>query len=110
MPIDLERLNDALENARGYYEMLLCSERPPKTILRLNAKAFRNNYNLSDLTKMNLSYYAVKVGTCDISKLDMSMEFDFAKKAKSSSSFLTRALNSANRASLDSVPASRFFR
>ena len=88
MPIDLERLNDALENARGYYEMLLCSERPPKTILRLNAKAFRNNYNLSDLTKMNLSYYAVKVGTCDISKLDMSMEFDFAKKAPSAEQVL----------------------
>lgn len=81
MPIDLEKLNDALNNARGYYEMLLCNEQPPKTILRLNAKAFRNNYNLSDLTKMKLSYYAVKVGSCDISKLDMSMEFDFAKKA-----------------------------
>jgi len=88
MPIDLEKLNEALDGARGYYEMLLCSERPSKTVLRLNAKAFRNNYNLSDLTKMKLTYYAVKVGECDISKLDMSMEFDFAKKAPSAEKVL----------------------
>ncbi|ODR33135.1 DUF6414 family protein [Eisenbergiella tayi] len=81
MPIDLERLNEALENARGYYEMLLSQETPPKTVLRLNAKAFRNNYNISDLTKMNLVYYAIKVGICDPAKLDMAKEFDFARKA-----------------------------
>ena len=81
MPIDLERLNEALENARGYYEMLLSKEIPPKTVLRLNAKAFRNNYNLSDLTKMNLTYYAVKVGTCLPNKFDMAKEFDFSKNA-----------------------------
>ncbi len=78
-PIDLEKLNEALENARGYYEMLLSSEKVPKTILRLNSKAFRNNYNLSDLTKMKLVYYGIYVGVCDISKLDMSKEFDFSK-------------------------------
>lgn len=77
--IDLEKLNQALESARGYYEMLLSSESTPKTVLRLNLKAFRNNYNLSDLTKMKLLYYAVKVGECDIDKLDMSKEFDLSK-------------------------------
>jgi len=66
----------------------VCNEKPSKTILRLNAKAFRNNYNLSDLTKMELSYYAVKVGSCDISKLDMSMEFDFAKRSPSAEEVL----------------------
>lgn len=80
MPIDLERLNEALENARGYYEMLLEHKDKQTVILRFNAKAFRNNYNLSDLTKMNLSYYAVEVGVCDATKLDMSKEFDFSKK------------------------------
>ena len=78
-PIDLEKLNEALENARGYYEMLLSNEKVPKTVLRLNSKAFRNNYNLSDLTKMKLVYYGIYVGVCDISKLDMSKEFDFSK-------------------------------
>ncbi|MCC9295972.1 DUF6414 family protein [Clostridium sp. WLY-B-L2] len=79
-PIDLEKLNEALESARGYYEMLLSSENSPKTVLRLNNRAFRNNYNLSDLTKMKLVYYGICVGVCDISKLDMSKEFDFSKK------------------------------
>ena len=74
-----EKLNKALESARGYYEMLLSSESTPKTVLRLNLKAFRNNYNLSDLTKMKLLYYAVKVGECDIDKLDISKEFDLSK-------------------------------
>lgn len=80
-PIDLERLNEALEDARGYYEMLLSSEQTPKTLIRLNSKAFRNNYNLSDLTKMKLVYYGIYVGDCDISKLDMSKEFDFSKQS-----------------------------
>lgn len=48
-------------------------------VLRLNNKAFRNNYNLSDLTKMKLVYYGIYVGVCDISKLDMSKEFDFSR-------------------------------
>ncbi|WP_368294133.1 DUF6414 family protein [Dehalobacter sp. TBBPA1] len=78
-PIDLEKLNEALDNARGYYEMLLSSEKSPKTVLRLNNKAFRNNYNLSDLTKMKLVYYGICVGVCDISKLDMAKEFDFSR-------------------------------
>ncbi|MBZ9608219.1 DUF6414 family protein [Clostridium estertheticum] len=81
IPIDLEKLNEALENARGYYEMLLSSENSPKTILRLNSKVFRNNYNLSDLTKMKLVYYGICVGVCDISSLDMSKEFDFSRIA-----------------------------
>lgn len=79
-PIDLEKLNEALENARGYYEMLLSSEKTPKNVLRLNSKAFRNSYNLSDLTKMKLVYYGICVGECDTSKLDMAKEFDFSKK------------------------------
>jgi len=79
LPIDLEKLNEALENAKGYYEMLLSNETPPKTVLRLNAKAFRNNYNLADVTKMKLRYYAIKVGTCSIEKLNMEKEFDFSK-------------------------------
>ena len=53
-------------------------------LLRFNANAFRNNYNISDLTKMDLAYYAIKVGTCDISRLDMSKEFDFSKKKPTS--------------------------
>ena len=77
IPIDLEKLNEALENARGYYEMLLDDNVFGLSVLRFNSKAFRNNYNLSDLTKMSLRFYAVKVGICTIDNLDMSKEFDF---------------------------------
>lgn len=81
MPIDLEKLNEALENARGYYEMLLDDSSLGLSVLRLNSKAFKNNYNLSDLTKMKLIFYAVKVGVCTLDMLDMSKEFDFTTPA-----------------------------
>lgn len=99
VPIDFEKLNEALDNARGYYEMLLRSENPPKSVLRLNMKAFRNNYNLSDLTKMKLKYYAVKVGTCNLENLDMSKEFDFSKKVPTPEDVL-RTANSATKDNL----------
>ncbi|PRR76609.1 DUF6414 family protein [Clostridium thermopalmarium] len=88
IPIDLEKLNEALENARGYYEMKIFNEDPESSILRFNIKAFRNNYNLSDLTKMKLKYFAIKVGTCDVGKLDMSKEFDFSKPTPTAESVL----------------------
>lgn len=88
MPIDLEKLNEALENARGYYEMKIFNENQENNILRFNIKAFRNNYNLSDLTKMKLKYFAIKVGACDGERLDMSKEFDFSKPIPSAESIL----------------------
>lgn len=88
IPLDLEKLNEALDSARGYYEMLLINEQPLRSILRLNDKAFRNNYNLSDLTKMDLMYYAIEVGSCSLSKLDMSREFDFTKRAPTAADVL----------------------
>jgi len=75
VPIDLERLNEALASARGYYEMLHTEKET--SVLRFNDTAFRNNYNLSDLTKMKLKFFAVKVGSCKIENLDMSKEFEF---------------------------------
>lgn len=77
VPIDLERLNEALDHARGYYEMLhIDRETSITSILRFNDTAFRNNYNLSDLTKMKLKFFAIRVGSCRIENLDMAKEFD----------------------------------
>lgn len=87
IPLDLERLNEALESAKGYYEMIL-QQGEKDLVLRFNSKAFRNNYNISDLTKMELSYYAIKVGSCESDKLDMSMEFDFNKKSPTANDVL----------------------
>lgn len=51
MPIDMEKLNEAILGERGYYEMLLKTEKDKKSVLRFNLKAFKNNYNLVDLSK-----------------------------------------------------------
>lgn len=82
MPIDMEKLNEALLGERGYYGMLLKSESAPKSVLRFNISAFKNNYNLADLSKMELVYYGIKVGTCRASELTMDKEFDFQKKSE----------------------------
>ena len=73
LPVDMEKLNEAILGERGYYEMLVREDE--KIILRFNTKAFRNNYNLTDLTKMNLVYYGVRVGAYDKSRLGIDKEF-----------------------------------
>ena len=44
-------------------------------VLRFNIKAFRNNYFISDLVKMNLDYHAIEVGTVNVGSLTMESEF-----------------------------------
>ena len=83
MPIDMEKLNEAVLGERGYYAMLLRNESKLKTVLRFNIKAFKNNYNLADLNKMELVFYGVKVGRCYLSELAIDKEFDFQKKTTS---------------------------
>ncbi|HBL8480108.1 TPA: hypothetical protein LTU80_003158, partial [Listeria monocytogenes] len=80
IPIDLTELNKAILGDRGYYQMLLGSEPVPKTVLRFNINAFKNSYTLADLSKMNLTYYGIKVGTCTMNQLSMENEFKFEKK------------------------------
>lgn len=77
MPIDMEKLNEAILGERGYYEMLLKDEKEKKSVLRFNLKAFKNNYNLVDLSKMKLTYFGIKVGTCTKNQLSIDKEFDF---------------------------------
>ena len=80
LPIDMERLNEAVLRDRGYYEMLVKGD--DKTVLRFNMSAFRNNYNLTDLTKMCLVYYGVKVGVCEKANLEIGKEYEFTKTSK----------------------------
>lgn len=83
IPIDMEKLNNAVLGERGYYAMLLKSEKIPKSVLRFNIDAFKNSYHLADLSKMDLTYYAVKVGTCKKSELSIEKEFEFQNEPKS---------------------------
>ncbi len=76
LPIDMEKLNDALLGERGYYAMLLLSEIEPTCVLRFNITSFKNNYNLADLSKMKLIFYGVKVGVCKYEQLAIEKEFE----------------------------------
>ena len=78
---DVEKLNEAVLGERGYYAMLLKTESVPSSVLRFNINAFKNNYSLADLSKMNLTYYGVEVGTCKQAELGIDQEFDFQGKS-----------------------------
>ena len=85
IPIDLEGLNNALLGERGYYQMLLNSEKEPSCVLRFNINAFKNDYSLADLSKMNLSYFGVKVGQCTKEQLSLEKEFEITGEISESS-------------------------
>ncbi len=76
IPIDIEGLNNALLGERGYYQMLLNSEKDPSCVLRFNINAFKNDYSLADLSKMSLSFFGVRVGQCAREQLSLEKEFE----------------------------------
>lgn len=80
MPVNMEKLNDALLGERGYYAMLLAGEEETKNVLRFNINSFKNGYSLADLSKMKLYYYGVKVGTCTKEQLTLEKEFEVSSK------------------------------
>lgn len=83
-PLDIRNMDEAFEYGKGYYEMIANSkveeENENKKILRFNINAFRNNYTIADLTKMDLTYYIVKVGRAKEDSLDISKEFNMGEK------------------------------
>lgn len=104
IPIDLEQLNNALLGERGYYQMLLNGEVQPTCVLRFNIKAFKNNYSLADLSKMNLSYFGVKVGTCTTEQLSMEKEFEVnTDKKKTSATEIVTGTDQTSQESLLNV-------
>jgi hypothetical protein len=71
---NLMEIDNILKGAKGYYELLAVSEEN-KVILRFNINSFRNSYTLTDLTKMNLIYYGIRVGECNPEDLLIENEF-----------------------------------
>ncbi|MGJ7442954.1 DUF6414 family protein [Aquipuribacter sp. MA13-6] len=74
--LDLARMDEALERAKGYYELLA---REPgavaaSCVLRFNIAAFRNNYGLTDLGRMRLVYHGVLVGQTTETSLSVDAE------------------------------------
>lgn len=81
--IDVSKLDEAFKNGKGYYEML-AQNTVKRCILRFNISSFRNNYGIADLTKMDLTYYAVEVGKTEESNLDIGKEFSMEQHSISS--------------------------
>ena len=81
---DLSRMDEAFESGKGYYEMIATNQVNCKSVFRFNIGAFRNNYGIADLTKMDLTYYGVRVGKVDVNLLDIKKEFNFEQETISS--------------------------
>ena len=79
--LDVSKIEAAISRGRGYYEFVTTINKK-EVIFRFSSTAFRNNYTLSDIPKMELSLYAVSVGSIDRKKLDLTVEFQFGVVAK----------------------------
>lgn len=71
--IAVDKLDAAINKAKGYFEYLGKSDNR-NIILRFNNQAFKNSYRASDLQRMELVFYAVKVGHCRVSELTVDNE------------------------------------
>jgi hypothetical protein len=81
--IDLAKLDEALTGAKGYYEMVGADAKGEAIcILRFNFHAFRNNYGLIDVARMQLTYHGVLVGETAVADLTMESEMGGTPKAK----------------------------
>jgi len=75
LPLDLSRLDEALAGAKGYYELVgEDSAASKKYILRFNIQAFRNNYGLADISRMDLVFHGIRVGRAAENGLGMQSE------------------------------------
>lgn len=93
--LNLALMDEALDSGRGYYELMVdCDDET--VVLRFNIKAFRNNYFISDLVKMNLEYHAIEVGTVNIGSLTMESEFGGNKEKQISGFDLVKGKQSSD--------------
>ena len=79
--LDVSKIEEAISRGRGYYEFISTINNEEK-IFRFSSMAFRNIYTMSDIPKMQLSLYAVLVGSIDKKKLDLTSEFQFGVMVK----------------------------
>lgn len=89
--IAIDQLDNALRHAKGYYEFVGTRNRS-QVILRFNINSFRNGYTISDLLKMELSIYAIKVGrtSLDMLKVNKELDMDVSINPKQSNRLLSK--------------------
>ena len=78
--VNIDKLNDVILGKQGYFPLLLGDYKKTDAVLRFNISAFKNNYNLSDLTKMDLQYFGIKVGKCTKEDLTFNKMFTFSNE------------------------------
>lgn len=101
MRIDITKIEETIEKGRGYYEFVATIERKD-IILRFNRSAFRNSYTMSDLPKMQLTYYAIHVGQIEKSDLQVQKEFEFgATKASKRIDYESESVGDFASAAMD---------
>lgn len=72
----------SIKMAKGYFEFIGNHKEKPQIVLRFNIDAFKNNYKISDLLKMDLMLYAIRVGKTTIDKMDFITELNSFGKSK----------------------------
>ena len=92
--IAIDKLDNALRNAKGYYEFI-GTKGKSRVVLRFNINSFRNGYTISDLLKMNLSIYAIKVGktTAEMLNVNKELGMDVSILPKDNPSYEGESLN-----------------
>lgn len=75
----IDKIDNAVKTGKGYFEFV-GEKAEEKVVLRFNINAFKNNYKISDLLKMDLSVYAIKVGKTTLKKLDINNELNLDEK------------------------------
>lgn len=80
--IEAGKLDNTLKAAKGYYEFV-GTKKENQVILRFNINSLKNNYKISDLLKMNLSIYAIKVGSSSLEELNFNKELGIGIQDKS---------------------------
>nr|WP_088326078.1 DUF6414 family protein [Bacillus cereus] len=80
---NFHKMDEILESAKGYYELVAVDENSKRTIVRFNLEGFRNNYRLQDLQLMSLTLYGVKVGEATEASLNFMHEIQPKKDGNS---------------------------
>ncbi len=78
--IAVDKIDNAVKSGKGYYEFIGEKEKD-KIVLRFNINAFKNNYRISDILKMELKLYAIKVGKIDLEQLNFNNELNLNSKS-----------------------------
>lgn len=73
--ISVDKLENTMKSAKGYYEFV--GKKDDETVIfRFNIKSFKNNYKVTDLLRMDITLYAIKVGKSSLNKLNFNSELD----------------------------------